>query len=129
MPLNILTTFIIGSALGWMLRKTTRAPQELRGLVLGCCAAGNLGNLILIIIPAVCREKGSPFGAVDICCRHGLTYASPSMAIGAIYLWSYVYNIMWIYSIKTNVEANMSDSTISRMSSGENPYGFNFRQD
>lgn len=40
MPLNILTTFIIGSALGWMLRKTTRAPQELRGLVLGCCAAG-----------------------------------------------------------------------------------------
>ena len=43
--------------------------------------------------------------------------------IGAIYLWSYVYNIMWIYSIKTNVEANMSDSTISRMSSGENPYG------
>ncbi|KAL6345910.1 hypothetical protein AAG906_025190 [Vitis piasezkii] len=144
--------------------KTTRAPQELRGLVLGCCAAaygktpgtpqerksggtdsydalwftldqssklyylgliltGNLGNLLLIIIPAVCREKGSPFGAVDICCRHGLTYASPSMAIGAIYLWSYVYNIMWIYSIKTNVGANMSDSTISRMSSGENPYG------
>lgn len=43
--------------------------------------------------------------------------------IGAIYLWSYVYNIMWIYSIKTNVGANMSDSTISRMSSGENPYG------
>lgn len=40
MPFNILITFVIGSALGWLLVKLTRAPQHLRGLVLGCCAAG-----------------------------------------------------------------------------------------
>ncbi|KAM7517397.1 hypothetical protein LguiA_006980 [Lonicera macranthoides] len=33
MPLNILITFIIGSALGWVVVQLTRAPPHLRGLV------------------------------------------------------------------------------------------------
>ena len=40
MPVNILITFIIGSALGWIFIKVTVAPQHLKGLILGCCAAG-----------------------------------------------------------------------------------------
>uniref|UniRef100_A0A5B6ZA80 Putative Auxin:hydrogen symporter isoform 1 n=1 Tax=Davidia involucrata TaxID=16924 RepID=A0A5B6ZA80_DAVIN len=110
MPLNILITFIIGSALGWLLVKITRAPQHLKGLVLGTCAAGNLGNLPLIIIPAVCREKGSPFGEPDVCHKYGMAYASLSMAIGAIYLWSYVYNIVRVFAI--NVESTGEESKL-----------------
>ncbi|KAF5203418.1 Auxin efflux carrier-like protein [Thalictrum thalictroides] len=100
MPLNILITFILGSAFGWVVIQITRAPSHLRGLILGCCAAGNLGNMLLIIIPAVCKEKGSPFGAPDTCHTFGMAYASLSMAIGAIYLWSYVYNIVRFYSTR-----------------------------
>ncbi|XP_054807057.1 protein PIN-LIKES 1-like isoform X5 [Prosopis cineraria] len=80
MPLNILLTFIIGSALGWLLIKITRAPRHLHGLVLGCCSAGNLGNMPLIIVPAVCKERSRPFGDKDACNRNGLAYASLSMA-------------------------------------------------
>lgn len=40
MPFNILVTFIVGSALGWMLIKITSPPKHLKGLILGCCAAG-----------------------------------------------------------------------------------------
>ncbi|KAK4790919.1 hypothetical protein SAY86_031332 [Trapa natans] len=98
MPINILLTFIIGSALGWILIKLTRAPQRLKGLILGCCAAGNMGNLPLIIVPAVCKEKASPFGDPDVCHGYGMAYASLSMAVGAIYLWSYVYNIVRVSS-------------------------------
>ncbi|KAF3446943.1 hypothetical protein FNV43_RR12123 [Rhamnella rubrinervis] len=98
MPVNILITFVIGSILGWIVIQFTRPPTHLRGLILGCCAAGNLGNMLLIIIPAVCKEKGSPFGNSDSCYNYGLAYASLSMAIGAIYLWSYVYNIVRISS-------------------------------
>ncbi|KAK9284492.1 hypothetical protein L1049_023665 [Liquidambar formosana] len=116
MPFNILLTFIIGSALGYVLIKITRAPQDLQGLVLGCCAAGNLGNLLLIIIPSICREKGSPFGANDVCYTHGLAYASLSMAIGAIYLWSYVYNTVRIYSNKSTEGAKTNESTINTKS-------------
>ncbi|KAK4790228.1 hypothetical protein SAY86_017532 [Trapa natans] len=101
MPVNILLTFIIGSALGWILIKLTQAPQRLKGLILGCCAAGNMGNLPIIIVPAVCKEKASPFGDPDVCHGYGMAYASLSMAVGAIYLWSYVYNIVRISSRST----------------------------
>ncbi|CAI0555352.1 unnamed protein product [Linum tenue] len=65
-------------------------------------SVGNLGNMPLIIIPAVCKERGSPFGDVDACYEHGLAYGSLSMAIGAVYMWSYVYNIMRLYSIRSS---------------------------
>lgn len=120
MPLNVLITFIIGAALGWLVVKLMRVPHHLQGLVLGCCAAGNLGNLPLIIVPAVCKQTGNPFGDADICHRNGLAYASLSMAIGTIYIWSIVYNIVRIYSSKISNEVKVDDSMISSNSAVEN---------
>ncbi|KAI6700290.1 hypothetical protein NL676_014614 [Syzygium grande] len=120
MPCNILLTFILGSALGWMIIRFSRAPDHLQGLVLGCCAAGNLGNMPLIIIPAVCREKGSPFGDPESCNTHGMAYASLSMAIGAIYMWSYVYNIMRIFSSRSYQGSEPDVSMPCIHSAGEN---------
>ncbi|XP_020268130.1 protein PIN-LIKES 3-like isoform X1 [Asparagus officinalis] len=94
MPVNVLLTSIFGCVLGWIVIQITKPPRRLRGLILGCCSAGNLGNLFLIIIPAICKEKASPFGAPDVCHTYGLAYASLSMALGAIFLWSCVYNIV-----------------------------------
>ncbi|CAH9073437.1 unnamed protein product [Cuscuta epithymum] len=114
MPLNIFITFVIGSILGVVVVQVTRAPQHLRGLIVGCCAAGNLGNMLIIIIPAVCKEKGSPFGDPDICHTYGMGYASLSMAIGAIYLWSYVYNIIRISSSRSSKEIEIIHSPLSK---------------
>ncbi|KAI3465492.1 hypothetical protein Pfo_022155 [Paulownia fortunei] len=125
MPFNILFTFIIGSVLGWAVIQITRAPTHLRGLIIGCCAAGNLGNLLLIIIPAVCKERGSPFGNPDVCHKYGMAYASLSMAIGAIYLWSYVYNIVRVSSKRSSKEDEIIDSSVSKSSreSSSSPSG------
>ncbi|KAH7849768.1 hypothetical protein Vadar_022734 [Vaccinium darrowii] len=102
MPVNILLTFIIGSALGWILVKITRTPKHLHGLVIGCCSSGNLGNLLLIIVPAVCDESNSPFGDSSTCTTNGDAYASLSMAIGAVCIWTYAYNIIRISTSKRN---------------------------
>ncbi|KAL9225694.1 hypothetical protein vseg_001588 [Gypsophila vaccaria] len=112
MALNILITFVIGSGLGFIIVHITRAPRHLRGLILGCCAAGNMGNMLFIIIPAVCKEKGTPFGAPDECHTFGMAYASLSMAIGAIYLWSYVYNMVRLCAIKNPKETRIDDSSV-----------------
>ncbi|KAK1589472.1 hypothetical protein Q3G72_034439 [Acer saccharum] len=115
MPLNILLTFIIGSALGWILVKITRTPRDLWGLIIGCCAAGNLGNMPLIIIPAVCKERGGPFGNADVCYNQGIAYSSLSMAISSIYMWLYVYNLVRIFSSKNSevvIKADDIDSTL-----------------
>ncbi|CAN0924294.1 Protein PIN-LIKES 3 [Linum grandiflorum] len=94
MPVNILVTFVVGSALGWMVIQLTKPPKELKGLIIGCCAGGNLGHLLMVMIPAVCKEKASPFGSPEVCQSYGLAYVSVSMAVGAVYVWTYVYNIM-----------------------------------
>ena len=51
MPFNILITFVIGSALGWLLVKLTGAPQRFNGLILGSFAVdtyfSSLSNFIL----------------------------------------------------------------------------------
>ncbi|MED6171367.1 hypothetical protein PIB30_040144 [Stylosanthes scabra] len=117
MPVNVLLTFLIGTALGWLLIKITRVPLHLHGLVLGCCAAGNLGNLPLIIVPAVCKKRNNPFGDVDVCKKNALAYASLSMALGSIYIWSYVYNIVRIYSRKVS---SVDDSIVKEVIATEN---------
>ncbi|KAL2907149.1 Protein PIN-LIKES 4 [Bienertia sinuspersici] len=42
---------------------------------------GNMGNLPLILVPAMCKEKGSPFGPTDVCETYALSYVSLSMAV------------------------------------------------
>lgn len=109
-PVSILLTYIIGSALGWMLVRVAKTPPHLHGLVIGCCSAGNMGNLPVIIIPAICAEKNNPFGDSFTCSKNGMTYVSLSMSIGAVFVWSYVYNIVRAYreegdvNIKTVVQ-------------------------
>ncbi|KAL5052771.1 hypothetical protein RYX36_033453 [Vicia faba] len=112
MPLNVLLAFIVGIVLGLLLVKIIRVPHHLHGLVLGCCAAGNLGNLPLIIVPAVCKQKGSPFGDADICHKNALGYAALSMAIGSIYIWTIIYNIVGMYSSQISKEVIVDDSMI-----------------
>ncbi|XP_023767413.1 protein PIN-LIKES 3 isoform X3 [Lactuca sativa] len=98
MPVNILITFIIGAALGWLLLIITKPSPHLKGLILGVCSAGNLGNLLLIIVPAVCKEKGSPFGDPDVCHGYAMAYASVSMAMGSLFVWTFVYNLLRAFS-------------------------------
>lgn len=40
-----------------------------------------MGNLLLIVVPAICKEEGSPFGDSQVCSSVGLSYASFSMAV------------------------------------------------
>ncbi|XP_027193107.1 protein PIN-LIKES 3-like isoform X2 [Cicer arietinum] len=119
MPVNILVTFLLGSVLGWIIIKITRPPKNIEGLIVGVCSAGNLGNLPIIIIPAICKDKGSPFGDPDVCYQDGISYASLSMALGAIFIWTYVYNIMRISSSKVYIEGNKSSDTITLEASGD----------
>ncbi|CAJ1976521.1 unnamed protein product [Sphenostylis stenocarpa] len=119
MPLNVLFTFTIGTALGWLFLKITKAPPDMQGLVLGCCAAGNLGNMPLIIIPAVCKESSSPFGAVDVCHQKGMAYASLSMAISNIYIWTFVYHIIRAYSCRIFNVNKVDNSTVGPVSAIE----------
>ncbi|KAL5987373.1 hypothetical protein ACLOJK_038538 [Asimina triloba] len=91
MPVNIGLIFLFGGILGWIVVKLLKPARHLEGLVKYllwfsafsvplCAFLSNLGNLLLIVVPAMCKEKGSPFGDLDICNVNALSYASFSMA-------------------------------------------------
>lgn len=92
MPVNIGIIFFAGGVLGWLAVLILRPPPHLRGLVVASCSAANFGNLLLIVIPAVCREDGNPFGGD--CTSRGLSYASFSMALGGLYIWTHTHGVM-----------------------------------
>ncbi|KAJ1692509.1 hypothetical protein LUZ63_009207 [Rhynchospora breviuscula] len=95
MPVNIGIIFLVGGIIGWVAVKILKPPKHLSGLIIASCSAGNLGNLLVIIIPAVCDEDGSPFGRDQSMCRaRGLSYASFSMALGGFYIWTHTYSLM-----------------------------------
>ncbi|CAH8294799.1 unnamed protein product [Eruca vesicaria subsp. sativa] len=112
MPVNVLLTFIIGSFLGWIVILITKPPSHLRGLIVGCCAAGNLGSMPLIIVPAVCKEKGGPFGDPENCLKYGMGYAALSLTIGAVYIWTYVYNLMRVLSSSPTETKSSTESSL-----------------
>ncbi|KAL9311942.1 putative membrane transport protein [Arabidopsis thaliana] len=116
MPVNVLLTFMIGSLLGWIVIVITKPPSQLRGLIISCCASGNLGTMPLIIIPAICKEKGGPFGDSESCEKYGMGYLTLSMTAGTVYSWTYIYNLMRVLSnspVETHthsIESNYDDS-------------------
>lgn len=99
MPVNIGLIFLIGGTLGWIVVKMLRTEPYLEGFVIAACSAGNFGNLLLIVIPAICDEPGSPFGEPSTCRVFALSYASFSMALGGFYTWTHTFHL-----IKTSSE-------------------------
>ncbi|XP_059438404.1 protein PIN-LIKES 7-like [Corylus avellana] len=100
MPVNIGLTFLFGGILGWIVVKILRPKPHLEGLIIATCSSGNLGNLLLIIVPAICNEAGSPFGDRHVCSSVGLSYASFSMALGGFFIWTYTYQLIRTSSMK-----------------------------
>ncbi|CAH1437106.1 unnamed protein product [Lactuca virosa] len=94
MPINIGITFLCGGILGWIAAKLIKPKPHLEGLLIAMCSTGNLGNMLLIIVPAICTEGGSPFGEHSICKSKGLSYSSFSMALASLYIWTYTYQLI-----------------------------------
>uniref|UniRef100_A0A5B6ZVZ4 Auxin efflux carrier family protein n=1 Tax=Davidia involucrata TaxID=16924 RepID=A0A5B6ZVZ4_DAVIN len=100
MPVNIGITFLIGGTIGWIVTKILKLEPHLEGLVIAACSSGNLGNILLILVPAICKEDGNPFGDPSICESNGLSYAAFSMALGAVYIWTFTYQVMRSSALK-----------------------------
>lgn len=100
MPVNVGLTFLIGGIAGWILVKLLKPNLKVEGLIIAACSSGNMGNLPIVVIPAICDEKGGPFGARDVCRNNALSYASFSMALGGIFIWTYTFQTIKSSSMK-----------------------------
>lgn len=113
MPINAGLTFLIGGVLGWIAVKLLQPEPHLEGLVIAMCSSGNLGNIVIIIVPAICAEEGSPFGDHNICSSKGLSYSSFSMALGGLFIWTYTYQLIRSSSMKFDALKESEEAVMS----------------
>ncbi|KAI4314666.1 hypothetical protein L6164_027554 [Bauhinia variegata] len=100
MPINVGITFFFGGILGWIIVKLLKPNLKVEGLIIAACSSGNLGNLLIVIVPAICDEKGGPFGEHDACRKAAFSYAAFSMSLGGIFVWTYTYRLIHSKSMK-----------------------------
>ncbi|KAL9690754.1 hypothetical protein QQ045_011162 [Rhodiola kirilowii] len=102
MPINIGLTYLFGGTLGWILVKILKPEPYLEGLVIAMSSSGNLGNLLLIIIHATCRERGSPFGD---------QHATVAIFFCGFYMWSYTFHLIRTSAVKYEAYRDLVEKT------------------
>jgi hypothetical protein len=56
---------------------------------------GNIGNIPLVIIGAICRDDGNPFGLdPETCNSDGVAYISFGQWVGAVIVYTFVYHML-----------------------------------
>ncbi|GAQ92166.1 putative auxin efflux carrier family protein [Klebsormidium nitens] len=91
-PINILAGCTIGCFLGYIVVLICKPPLEYTRLVIFTVGIGNMGNLPLVLVTAVCQDPSNPFGDTASCLARGVSYVAFGMWPLAIILWTLVYD-------------------------------------
>ncbi|KAK4345493.1 hypothetical protein RND71_035669 [Anisodus tanguticus] len=93
-PVNIVIATILGSIIGFIVATIIRPPYPYFKFTVIQIGIGNIGNVPLVLIAALCRDKSNPFGDYEICSRDGNAYISFGQWVGAIILYTYVFQML-----------------------------------
>ncbi|XP_064977626.1 protein PIN-LIKES 6-like isoform X2 [Musa acuminata AAA Group] len=75
-PVNIILATILGSLVGLLVASVVRPPYPYFKFTVIHVGIGNIGNIPLVLIAALCRDKSNPFGDSDKCSQDGNAYIS-----------------------------------------------------
>ncbi|KAI8015647.1 Protein PIN-LIKES 6 [Camellia lanceoleosa] len=93
-PFNVVLATISGSLIGLVVASIVRPPYPLFKFTIIQIGIGNIGNVPLVLIGALCRDKSNPFGESAKCAEDGTAYISFGQWVGAIVLYTYVFDML-----------------------------------
>ncbi|KAL2541277.1 Auxin efflux carrier family protein [Abeliophyllum distichum] len=93
-PFNVVLATISGSIIGLVVASIVRPPYPFFKFTIIHIGIGNIGNVPLVLIAALCRDKSNPFGDTDKCSQDGNAYISFGQWVGAIILYTYVFHML-----------------------------------
>ncbi|OAY41676.1 protein PIN-LIKES 6 [Manihot esculenta] len=93
-PINVVLAAISGSLIGFIVAYIVRPPYPFFKFTVIQIGIGNIGNVPLVLISALCRDKSNPFGDSDKCSTDGTAYISFGQWVGAIILYTYVFHML-----------------------------------
>lgn len=96
LPVNAAISIIAGMLLGWLTAVVIEPPEGLKMHIIVATGLGNLGNMPLVIVAALCNDEHSQFaqslGAQ--CNQLGIAYVIFAMWVASIALYSVAYNLL-----------------------------------
>ncbi|KAL0375492.1 UNVERIFIED_CONTAM: protein PIN-LIKES 6 [Sesamum radiatum] len=93
-PFNVVLATISGSIIGLIVASIVRPPYPYFKFTIIQIGIGNIGNVPLVLIAALCRDKSNPFGDFNKCSQDGNAYISFGQWVGAIVLYTYVFHML-----------------------------------
>ncbi|XP_024188548.1 protein PIN-LIKES 6 [Rosa chinensis] len=93
-PANVVLGSISGSIIGYITASIVRPPYPYFKFTIVQIGIGNIGNVPLVLIAALCRDSSNPFGDSTTCSTNGTAYISFGQWVGAIILYTYVFNML-----------------------------------
>lgn len=93
-PMNIVLGSISGSLIGFVVALIIQPPKDYFKFTIVQIGIGNIGNVPLVLIGAVCGDKNNPFGDSETCNQMGSAYISFGQWVGAVILYTYVFHML-----------------------------------
>ncbi|KAI3993725.1 hypothetical protein MKX01_002738 [Papaver californicum] len=93
-PFNVILATISGSLIGLLVASIVRPPYPFFKFTIIQVGVGNIGNVPLVLIAALCRDKSNPFGDSNMCSQNGNAYIAFGQWVGAIVLYTYVFQML-----------------------------------
>ncbi|KAG0560135.1 hypothetical protein KC19_10G156700 [Ceratodon purpureus] len=93
-PVNVVLAAVFGCLVGYAVAHLIKPPPEFFNFTVVFIGIGNIGNIPLVIIGAICREKGNPFEDPETCNTNGVAYISFGQWVGAVIVYTYVYSML-----------------------------------
>ncbi|CAI9768434.1 unnamed protein product [Fraxinus pennsylvanica] len=93
-PFNVVLATISGSIIGLIVASIVHPPYPFFKFTVIHIGIGNIGNVPLVLIAALCGDKSNPFGDSAKCSQDGNAYISFGQWVGAIVLYTYVFNML-----------------------------------
>ncbi|KAE8786199.1 putative transporter C5D6.04 [Hordeum vulgare] len=93
-PVNIVVGAVSGSLIGFVVASIIRPPYPYFKFTVIHIGIGNIGNIPLVLIAALCRDPSNPFGDSEKCSQDGNAYISFGQWVGAIIVYTYVFKML-----------------------------------
>ncbi|XP_078180808.1 protein PIN-LIKES 6-like [Carex rostrata] len=93
-PVNVIVATITGSLIGLIVALIIQPPYPYFKFTIIHIGIGNIGNIPLVLIAALCRDASNPFGDSEKCSQDGNAYISYGQWVGAIILYTYVFKML-----------------------------------
>lgn len=117
-PVNVVIANILGCLLGWLVAILVKPPPEFFKLTIVMIGIGNIGNIPLVLLGAVCRDDENPFGDSETCNSNAIAYISFGQWVGAVVAYTFVMRMLAPPKQMDNLTEPLLDKEVGKIDYG-----------